>query len=191
MKGTDRYDGAVSNAFPIKSGIKQGCVLTPTLFGIFFCPVLSHAFRTSEDGIYIHTRSDGKLFSLARLKAKSKIRKVLIRELLFADDAALTSHSAESLQRLTDRFTDACKEFGLMLSIKKTNTMGKDVRNAPSININEHTLEVFKDFTYLSSTITSNLTTDVEINKRIGKVSSAMSRMTNRVNGKRRTHTEH
>ena len=100
---------------------------------------MSHAIRISEDVIYIHTRSDSKLFNLALLKAKSKIRKVLIRELLFADDAALTSHSAESLQRLIDKFADACKEFGLTISIKKTNIMGQDVHNAPSININEHT----------------------------------------------------
>ena len=75
MKNTVRYDGAVSNAFPIKTRVKQGCVLTPTLFGIFFSLGLSHVFRTSEDGIYSHTGSDGKLFNLARLKAKSKIRK--------------------------------------------------------------------------------------------------------------------
>ena len=176
-KSTVRCDGAVSNAFIIKSGVKQGCVLAPTLFEIFFSLVLSHAFRTSEDGIYIHTRSDSKFFNLARLKAKSKIRKVLIRGIIFADDAALTSHSAESLQRLIDKFADACKEFGLTISIKKTNIMGQDVHNAPSININEHILDTVQDFTYLGSTITSNLSTDVKI----GKASSAMSRLTNRV----------
>ena len=71
MRSTVRYDGAVSNAFPINIGVNQGCVLVPTLFGIFFSLVLSHAFRTSEDGIYIHTRSDGKLFNLAR---KQRVR---------------------------------------------------------------------------------------------------------------------
>ena len=50
-KSIVRYNGAVPNSFPIKSGVKQGCVLAPTLFGIFFSPALSHAFRTSEDGI--------------------------------------------------------------------------------------------------------------------------------------------
>ena len=33
MKSTVRYDEAVSNAFPIKSGVKQGGVLARTLFG--------------------------------------------------------------------------------------------------------------------------------------------------------------
>ncbi|KAI0224567.1 hypothetical protein LSAT2_024422 [Lamellibrachia satsuma] len=137
------------------------------------CGIGKH--RTSEAGIYIRTRSDGKLFNVARLKAKSKIRKALIRELFLADDAALTSHLAESLQRLIDRFADACKKFGLTISIKRTNILGEDVRSTRSININEHTLEVVQDFTYLSSTITSNLSTDFEINKRIGKAFFIMS----------------
>ena len=36
MKGTVIYDGATSNPFDILSGVKQGCVLAPTLFRIFF-----------------------------------------------------------------------------------------------------------------------------------------------------------
>ena len=74
MQGTVQYDGSTSGSFPIKSGVKQGCVLAPTLFGIFFSVVLSSAFGTSEEGVYIRTRSDGKLFNLARLRAKTKVR---------------------------------------------------------------------------------------------------------------------
>ena len=33
---TVQYDGSLSEPFTIKSGVKQGCVLAPTLFGIFF-----------------------------------------------------------------------------------------------------------------------------------------------------------
>ena len=35
MQGTVQYDGSSSDPFPINSGVKQGCVLAPTLFGIF------------------------------------------------------------------------------------------------------------------------------------------------------------
>ncbi|XP_067896428.1 uncharacterized protein [Heterodontus francisci] len=63
----------------------------------------------------------------------------------------------------------------------KTNIMGQDVRNAPSINIGDHALEVVQEFTYLGSTITSNLSFDAEINKRMGKASAAMSRLAKRV----------
>ena len=44
MKGTVLYDGITSDPFNILSGVKQGCVLAPTLFGIFFATLLKHAF---------------------------------------------------------------------------------------------------------------------------------------------------
>ena len=72
MKGSVLFDGSSSAVFPIKSGVKQGCVLASTLFGIFFSLLLSHAFSESEDGVFRHTRSDGSLFNLSRLRAKTR-----------------------------------------------------------------------------------------------------------------------
>ena len=126
MNGTFVYDGSTSEPFPVCSDAKQGCVLVPTLFGIFFSLLLSYAFASSSDGIYLHTRSDGKLFNLARMRAKTKVTEVYVREMLFADDAALTAHSAEALQRLVNRFAHACRAFGLTISLKKTNVIERD-----------------------------------------------------------------
>ena len=78
-------------AFDIRNGVKQGCVLAPTLFGIFFSITLKHVFGTSNEGVFLHTRSDGWLFKLAKLRAKTKRRKKIIRDMLFADDAALVN----------------------------------------------------------------------------------------------------
>ncbi|KAG6929376.1 hypothetical protein G0U57_005702, partial [Chelydra serpentina] len=64
MKGTVLYDGLSSDAFDIHSGVKQGCILTPTLFGIFFAALLKCAFGNSTEGVYLHTQSDGRLFNL-------------------------------------------------------------------------------------------------------------------------------
>ena len=48
MKGSVLFDGSTSAVFPIKSGVEKGCVLAPTLFGIFFSLLLSHAFSESQ-----------------------------------------------------------------------------------------------------------------------------------------------
>ena len=48
MKGTVNYDGATSEPFDIHRGVKQGCVLAPTLFSIFFSMMLSYAFKIHQ-----------------------------------------------------------------------------------------------------------------------------------------------
>lgn len=59
----------------MRSGVKQGCVLAPTLFGIYFASLLHCAFDENKDGIYIRTRADGSLFNFSV--------EILIRQLLF------------------------------------------------------------------------------------------------------------
>ena len=73
MQSTVCFDGATSNAFPVSSGVKQVWVLAPTLFGIFFSMLLQYAFVDCTNGIYVRARSDGKLFNMARLRAKPKL----------------------------------------------------------------------------------------------------------------------
>ena len=152
MRATVQYEGSMSEPFDVKSGVKQGCVLAPTLFSIFFSMVLKHAFRTSTKGVYLHTRSYGRLFNLARLRAKTKIREVLIRDLFFADDAAVTSHTEQNLRCLMDRLSQACKDFGLTISLKKTNVMGQDVDTPISwtLSTSSPTLDPTSSTTYPS-----------------------------------------
>ena len=124
--GTVQFNDSFSEPFEIRSGVKQGCVLAPMLFGTFFGLLLKHVRDTTTEGIYLRTRSDDRLFNLARLRAKTKVRKDLIRDMLFADDAAVATHTQEELLSLMDCFSQACKDFGLTLSLKKTNVMGQD-----------------------------------------------------------------
>ena len=43
--------------------------------------------------------------------------------MLFVDDAAVATHSEHQLQSLIDRFSQACKDFGLTMSLKKTEVL--------------------------------------------------------------------
>ena len=153
MRGTVQHDGSSLDPFPIKSWVKEGCVLALTLSRILFSLLLRYAFSESEEGIYLHTRRDGSLFNLARLRAKTKMRKVLVPEMLFADDTAIRAHTETALQELINCFAHAYSQFGLTISIKKTNILGQDVSATPIISIGDCTLE----FTYLGSDISSNL----------------------------------
>ena len=181
MQSTVCYNGATSEPFPISSGVKQGCVLAPTLFGIFFSMLLSYAFSDNNDGVYLHTRSDGRLFNLARLRAKTKVRSVTIREALFADDAALATHTEAALQQLVDRLAHACNEFGLTISLKKTEVMAQGTDSPPAIHIGDYSLNTVGQFQYLGSTIASNMSLEPEINARIAKAMGVMSKLQKRV----------
>ena len=93
MKGTVQFSGSSSRPFDIRSGVKQGYVLAPTLIEIFFALLLRHALGTASEGICLQSRSDGRLFNLGRLRVKTKICEALIRDMLFADDAAVTTYT--------------------------------------------------------------------------------------------------
>ena len=80
-----------------------------------------------------------------------------------------------------DCFSQACKDFGLTISLKKTNVLGQDTEALPVITIDNYELDAVCQFTYLGSTITDNLSLDAEIDKRIGKAASTLARLTARV----------
>ena len=72
------------------------------------------------------------------------MHKVLVREMLFADDATITAHTETALKELINCFAHTCSQFGLTISIKKTNILGQDVSFAPSISIGDCTLSCVK-----------------------------------------------
>ncbi|XP_037780222.1 uncharacterized protein LOC119576642 [Penaeus monodon] len=123
--GQVRLNSDLFEPFPIVNGVKQGCVLAPTLFSIFFSMMLKQATEDLDDdeAVYIRYRLDNSLFNLRRLHAHTKTLEQLIRDLLFADDAALVAHTERALQRLTSCFAEAAQLFGLEVSMKKTEVL--------------------------------------------------------------------
>ncbi|BHF68036.1 hypothetical protein SprV_0301106600 [Sparganum proliferum] len=58
---------AVSVEFAVTNGVKQGCVLAPTLFSLMFSAMLMDAYRDKRPGIRIAHRTDGQLFNHQRM----------------------------------------------------------------------------------------------------------------------------
>ena len=68
-------------------------------------------------------------------------------------------------------FSEACKDFGLTISLKKTNGLGQDTPSPPVITIDDYELDTVHQFTYLWSTITDNLSLNTVIDKKLERLS--------------------
>ena len=78
-------------------------------------------------------------------------------------------------------FSHAYNDFGLTISLKKANVLGQDTEAPPVIIIDIYELNAVCQFTFLGSTIIDNHSLDAEIDKRIGKAASTLTRLTARV----------
>lgn len=178
-------NGSEDDQFPVTNGVKQGCVLAPTLFSLLFSAMLLSAFKDSDPGVQITHRTDGGVFNIHRLKAKTKVTKALIRELLYADDCAIVAHSEKDLQSLTDALSAATKHFGLTISIKKTEVMFQPAKGssapAPVIKIDGKALNTVDTFTYLGSKLSASNSLDKEISNRIAKASASYGRLNKKI----------
>ena len=148
MKACVQFDGNTSDLFKVRGGVKQGCVLVPTPCDIF-AALFHHSFNGSENGVYHRTRLDGFLFHLKRLKSKRLTTEVLIRELIFGDDAVLTAHSEATLKSLIDSLVRACHVFTLSITVKKSEATGHRTDSAPEIELHGDTLKMIAKFIYL------------------------------------------
>ena len=71
---------------------------------------------------------DGNFFRLPHIKVKTKVREMVIRGPLFADDAVLCASSTEQLREFLDCFSLSCKVFGLAIGLKKTVVMSQSAQ---------------------------------------------------------------
>ena len=185
MVGSVHTSGGTSAPFTISNGVKQGCVLAPVLFNLFFTCVLNHALCHPSSGVYLRYRLDGSLFNLRRLAASTKTVVKLIQEALFADDCALMAHTESDLQTITERFSEAARLFGLTISISKTEALHQPAPGStaasPTITIDGSELKTVDQFKYLGSIISADGSLDREIAARISKASQSLGRLRTRV----------
>ena len=73
--GQVRLNSDLSKPFRIANGVKQGCVLTLTLFSIFFSMMLKQAMEDldGDNAVYIRYRLDRTLFNLGDCRPTKRL----------------------------------------------------------------------------------------------------------------------
>jgi hypothetical protein len=172
MRAKVCVDGKLGEWFEVTQGLRQGCVLAPLLFNIFFAFVIKHAENALDEqatdgyGVRLTHTESGSLFETPKQRrASSMAQFIKVWIALYADDAAMvTDHSKEELQMMMTAFSNATEIFGLTVSIKKTEVLAPPGTN---ISIDGTYLKNVDKFKYLGAIQTLDGKSDTEILSRI------------------------
>ena len=82
MQARVQNDGQFSEPYEVTNGVKQGCVVAPTLFSMMFSAMLMDAFQDSDTDFPIRHRFDGNILNLRRFQAKTKVQTDVLDERL-------------------------------------------------------------------------------------------------------------
>ena len=144
------HDGQLTEQFQIKTGVRQGCLLSPFLFLL----AIDWIMRTTTE------------------QRKNGIRWTLwtqLDDLDFADDLALLSHSYHQMQDKINTLIETSSQVGLNIHEGKTKNIRINTTTTEPITLGDTMLEEVESFTYLGSIISSQGGTDADVKARIGK----------------------
>lgn len=185
MVGQVLYQNDISEEFPITNGLKQGCVLAPTLFSLYLAAMLHETSHIQNLGVEIKYRFDGGLFNQARLRSKTLTRTTQVTEMQYADDNASPSHTPEGLQISVNNFKSAYERYGLKVNTQKTKVLAQAAPGIAlpnfDIKISDTHLEQVDHFPYLGSILSDRCTCEKDVENRIRAAHVAFGRLSRRV----------
>ena len=143
-------DELLTEWFSVSVGVRQGCLLSPTLFNLFLDFVMDELKCLQE-----HVTLDNDLNFDAR----------------YADDTTLIAAVFEKLQLATDQLQEACKNYGMKINTDKCKVISNSHAN---ITIENENVENVEEFKFLGSVIPNS---PLDVKKRIATANSAFGRL--------------
>ena len=137
-KACVKINDSITSVFPTNQGVKQGCLLSPTLFNIFLADLQEVTEKTQCEPVQI-------------------TRDTNLGCLIWADDLVLLSKSETGLKNMLDALKSYTSKNGMSLNIKKNKVMifnkgGRHIRR--DIFFGDDKLETTRKYKYLGFMVT-------------------------------------
>ena len=140
------HEGQLTKNFEVRTGVRQGCLLSPFLFILVIDWVMKTATKEKRNGI--------QWTMLTQLD-----------DLDFADDLALLSHSNRQMQDKTTELALISERVGLKINKRKTKILRTNATCESPIKLDGETLDEVKDFRYLGSIVDMHGGTEADVKK--------------------------
>jgi len=138
----------LSARFSCGIGVKQGCPLSPLLFGLYLDRLEKHLDALDGDN-------------------SPQLADIVVKLLLYADDLALMSETPQGLQKQIDALYELCVERQLVINVSKTKVVvfEKCHSATPKFTYRGTTIERVQSFRYLGLELHSTRSMAVAIDK--------------------------
>ena len=135
-----RVNGSISEPFPVTSGVKQGCLLSPTLFNVFINSLIGE---------------------IKKLGLGVRCGEVLLAILMFADDIALIAETEQELQKMLDSLFSWCSTWRLFINSTKSKVVHfrpkSQTRSSFNFKCGPDSLETVPSYKYLGIWLNEHL----------------------------------
>ena len=144
----------------VRTGVRQGCLLSPFLFLITIDWIMRTAKAQSGNGIQWTPR-------------------LQLDDLDFADDLAMLSHTHRQMQDKTNNVKYSSAQIGLHVNSGKTKVHRINTTITEPVRMDDDLLEEVNSFTYLGRVVDSQGGTEADVKARIGKARAVFLQLKN------------
>ena len=151
-----KEENEVSHWFCIKSGVKQGCVLSPFIWII----LMDFVLRSTEKGGH-------------RIKWGGKS----LLDLDYADDLSILDESVSRMKEVLEILRVQGARIGLKINVKKTKSLRLGISEDEKVTLGNEKIDQVGSFTYLGSIISKDGGSSEDVKYRIAKAQGVFSQL--------------